>query len=525
MAVADIRTPAISARLQALGEARLAVIGGTVVGFLLLLCMPARLSAYPHDALIQLEGAWRLAQGQQIHANMHTPMGALYPLLLELGVRLFGPLPRAFLVPVLLPLPVLVWASWRVFSVRFSPWASAALCLMIVSILVGPTCLGDPVAFGQNWLRTTFGMQYNRLFWPFATLLAAVCLMPRRVSPSAHQVREDGIFAGVMLGFCFFGKVNFFIAGAPLVAVAFWRCSDRVSWLKGFALSLAAVFAGFWVLNVPIADYLADLRLLTKAQSPVDRLRQIGILAAVNIESVIGIVAVVGALRDRRRTWLPVVAVILLVYGIFVTSANYQERAIPTMVLAIFVLREHFHRLDTVGSDTRRMADKIAYASAGGWIAWTLLSFCAPYGMAVDAMLGRPSVAIPNLYSPYYRASLIPVGSAAEAIVLQTDKQAKKCDELFGKKAIVFRVGWYDVLPVLRQAPSPSGLLWYHNGRTVTRETLPPALRELKGVDGVVWPREPDENDQMLVEEYGPIIQKYFVPLAADDTATYWRRR
>ena len=96
------------------------VVGGTAVLFLLLALMPLRLSAYAHDAMIQLEGSWRMEQGLRIHDGVHTPMGALYPLLLQFGIKLFGPLPRAFLVPALLPLPLLAWGGWRVFRPRFS---------------------------------------------------------------------------------------------------------------------------------------------------------------------------------------------------------------------------------------------------------------------------------------------------------------------------------------------------------------------------------------------------------------------
>lgn len=502
------------------------VVGGSVLAFLLLAFMPPRLAAYVHDALIQLEGAWRLEQGMRIHDGMHTPMGALYPLLLQLGIKLFGPMPRAFLVPALLPLPFVAWGGWRIFSTRFGPRTAALLTLFLVAVLVGPTCLGDPELFHENWLRTTFGMQYNRVFWPFATLLAAVCLVPRRVEPTARESRGDAIWAGVLLALCFFGKVNFFIAGLPVVAIAAWLNRADRRWLAYAAGGFAAVTLVFVAFGVPLLAYLGDLSVLSRAQSLQDRAQQIVILMMVNLAYVIGIAIFFMALRGQGPRWLPLAAVVMGGYGILITSANYQEHLIPPLVVALFVLAEHTRRDEFgQGRELRRMTEAASVAVTLWWIGVTLFSFFPPYWDLPAYLRREPLGVTANASSPFLRASIIPEGSPPDPIVRVMDKQARNATRLFGKNARVFRVGWYNVIPVLRQAPSPSGLLWYHDGRTVTRKTLPPPQRELKNVDGIIWPVQLEETDQLIAREYARYISQFFVPLDTDDTATYWRRR
>lgn len=501
------------------------VVWGSLTFFLLLAFMPPRMAAYAHDALIQLEGAWRLEQGMRIHDGMHTPMGALYPLLLQLGVKIFGPMPRAFLVPGLLPLPFVAWGGWTIFRVRFGPRTAALLTLFLVAILVGPTCLGDPELFHENWLRTTFGMQYNRVFWPFATLLAAVCLVTRRIEPTAREVRGDAIWAGVLLGLCFFGKVNFFIAGLPVVATAAWLNRADRRWSMYAAGGFAAVTLVFVAFGVPIFAYLGDLSVLSRAQSLQDRAQQILVLIMVNLAYVVGIGAVLLGLRGQGRTWLPIAGMVMGGYGILITSANYQEHVIPPLVVALFVLAEHTRRHESTGRELRRMTEAASVSVTLWWIGSTLFSFLPPYWSLPAVWRGERTGVTANAYSAFLRATIVPEGSAPEPVVKLMDKQARTSDRLFGRKARVFRVGWYNVLPVLRQSPSPSGLLWYHDGRTVTQKTLPPPQGELKGVDGIIWPTELEETDQLIAKEYKLYISQFFVPLDTDDTATYWRRR
>jgi hypothetical protein len=524
MAAVDMSVPAVSEADTARRAARW-VIAGSALGFVLLAFMPMRLAAYAHDALIQLEGAWRLEQGMRIHDGVHTPMGALYPLLLQLGIKVFGPMPRAFLVPALLPLPFVAWGGWTILRTRFSPRTAALLTLFLVAVLLGPTCLGDPEQFGENWLRTTFGMQYNRVFWPFATLLAAICLIPRRNAPTPRESRLEGVLAGILLALCFFGKVNFFVAGVPVVLVAAWLNRADRRWLAYVAGGFVAVTAVFVALGVPLLAYLGDIGALSRAQSLKDRASQVAYLSFVNLEYVVAIVAAVFALREKGRAWLPFAALIMLGYGIVITSANYQEHVIPPLVLALFALAEYTRRDESGGRDLRKIAGTVSSAIAAGWIGFTLLSFLPPYASLPAVLRGRPQGVTAEAYSPFLRASIVGDGSASAPVVQVMDKEAEACDRLFGKKARVFRMGWYNVLPVLRQAPSPSGLLWYHDGRTVTRKTLPPPERELKGVDGIVWPVELEATDQLIVNEYGPYISQYFVPLDSDEFATYWRRR
>lgn len=524
MAATDVSLPA-SIAPEVERRCMAVVAWGTLLLCALIGFMPMRMEAYAHDALIQLEGAWRIHQGLRIHEGVHTPMGALYPYLLALGIHLAGPVPQAFLVPAILPAPFVVWLSWLIFRRRFGPKTTVLLCLFMVSILVGPTCLGDPENFGANWLRTTFGMQYNRTVWPFATLLATLCLIPPRVSMDVRGQAKEAVIAGLLLGLCFFGKVNYFVAGLVVAIFPLFRVKSRSLSIACGLGAFGAVVLIFVALNVPMAAYLDDLVQLGRAQSMLERIQQIGVLLAVNLEYVMTILVLRIVFRDRGRAWLPNAAILLVFFGIIVASANYQERMIPTMIIALFAMAEHVRRTPEISRDLRRVTGNVAAVFCAGWIGVAVIAFGPPYALFLQIRTGEWPGITGRAHSAFYRASIVPKGSAAEAVVKSTDQQARACDRLFGKDAVVYHMGWYNVMPVLRQAPSPRGLLWYHGGRTVTKDTLPPPERELAGVDGIVWPQVVEGEDTLIVEAYRQYVTQFFVPLDADDTASYWRRR
>ena len=524
MAEKDARLPALTAQEIERVSAFLYVLGCLFLASLAAF-MPMRMSVYAHDALIQLEGAWRIHQGLRIHEGVHTPMGALYPYLLALGIQFVGPLPQAFLVPALLPLPLLAWLSWLVFRPRFGPKTTVLVSLLMVAILVGPTCLGDPVDFLNNWTRTTFGMQYNRTIWPFASLLAILALVPPRLPREKRERRIEALIAGLLLAICFFGKVNYFVGGVLVIGVGWWRTRHQLGTASLGLISFVAVVLVFVALNVPMRAYLSDLIVLGRAQSAADRAKQVFVLIGVNLEYVLTVAALWFANRKSPDRWLMNMSVLLVVFGVLVASANYQERMIPTMLLALFVLAEHVRRQPQPHRILRRISGNLAAVFGAGWIATTIASFVPAYALLPQLTgSGWPGITT-YAHSGFYRSAIVPAGSDAQPVVESTDRQARACDRLFGKSAVVYHMGWYNVMPVLREAPSPRGLLWYHGGRTVTRETLPPPDRELAGVDGIVWPRIVDREDTLIVEAYRSYVTQYFVPLDADDTASYWRRR
>ena len=163
------------------------------------------------DLLFNLEGAWSLWNGQQLHAQVHDPLGIVTFGLTVLGFHIAGIGPRAFLVGEALYAFAMLAVAICIVPRRMPPVAAAIATLYVVLLVLVPTNLGDPI---QTY---SFAMSYNRLGWSALTLLFVVLFLPPRGESGAWLDVGIVFLLSVLL---FYLKITYFAVSVGAIVAA-----------------------------------------------------------------------------------------------------------------------------------------------------------------------------------------------------------------------------------------------------------------------------------------------------------------
>lgn len=206
------------------------------------------------DLLFNLAGAWHLHLGHVAHVDFHEPVGQLNFLLTEVGFRLVGVGPRAFLVGAVL-MAVALFAAAASVAWRRLPLLPAAIFVVFVCLLaLMPRNVGDkPDAY-------TFAMSYNRYGWSCISVLFLILFLPPQ--PRRWGDAVDVVVAAGLLATMFYLKMTYFLVGFAALPVAAVVCAHirgaPGSWcalgIGAFALALAPVNRPYWADLFAAAD-------------------------------------------------------------------------------------------------------------------------------------------------------------------------------------------------------------------------------------------------------------------------------
>jgi hypothetical protein len=195
------------------------------------------------DLLFNLEGAWHLWDGQELHVDVHDPLGVVTFGLTVIGFHLVGVGPRAFLVGETIYAGLMLAAAICVLPRRLPLAAAVIATVYVVLLVLMPTNLGDPVD------AYSFAMSYNRLGWSALTLLFLVLFLSPR---SDDQAWLDQAITFLLAMLLFYLKITYFGAAMGAIAASMLLCGHirrrAVAWsavLAAVAIVAAAPF------NVP----------------------------------------------------------------------------------------------------------------------------------------------------------------------------------------------------------------------------------------------------------------------------------
>jgi hypothetical protein len=318
------------------GETRpfflLAVLAPPIAGAAwLLLAPPAVLSReMTWDLLFNLEGAWSLWNGLQLHIDVHDPLGIVTFGLTALGFNIGGVGPRAILIGEAIYASLMLAAALCVIPRRLPPAAAAIATLYVVLLVL------VPINFGDSPEIYSFAMSYNRFGWSALILLFIVLFVAPRHKNIAWLDQAVAFFLTALL---FYLKITYFvvaivgIAAAPLLATHVRR--RAFAWLGVLAalalLTAAPVNATYW------RDILAALR--TGAMR-VDIISQIKQVIVSRDTSIVGVELVAllclwraGVSLDRFLR-----ALFIIACGAIILSQNEQSDGIAIYVVIALLL-------------------------------------------------------------------------------------------------------------------------------------------------------------------------------------------
>jgi hypothetical protein len=300
------------------------------------------------DLLFNLAGAWQVHVGHVAHVDFHEPVGQLNFLLTEIGFRLVGVGPRAFLAGNVLMAVALFAAAVTVAARRLPPLPAAIFVMFVCLLALMPANVGaKPTAH-------TFAMSYNRYGSSCISVLFLALFVPPRAWRWGSAV--DVTVAAALLTAMFYLKVTYFLVGVAALPVALVICPHVRSapWLwcalAGGACALAAApfnhaywldlfaVAGAGQMRNVFADYLDNFLQYSAEYAPY--------FAALAI-------AFWMWCRGQAPLRLPMATGFILAGGAALLSQNAQVRGLPAAVIIAFlfydVLRDRHLQHDRGG--------------------------------------------------------------------------------------------------------------------------------------------------------------------------------
>jgi hypothetical protein len=163
------------------------------------------------DLLFNLDGAWNLWNGRQLHVDIHDPLGIVTFGLTALSFPITGIGPRAFLVGETLYAVAMLAASIYIFPRRLPLAAAVVATLYVVLLVFVPINLGDPIEL------FSFALSYNRLGWSALTLLFVVLFLEPRNEKGAWLDQGISFLLSTLL---FYLKITYFGVAVGAIAVA-----------------------------------------------------------------------------------------------------------------------------------------------------------------------------------------------------------------------------------------------------------------------------------------------------------------
>ena len=282
------------------------------------------------DLLFNLDGAWNLWNGRQLHVDVHDPLGTLTFSLTALGFHFVGVGPRAFLVGETLYAAAMLAASICVLPRRLPLAAAAVATLYVVLLVLVPINLGDPIEL------YSFAMSYNRFGWSALALLFAALFLEARGKKGDRLDQGIVFFLGVLL---FYLKITYFVVGIGAIIVALVlsphtrsRTAGWLAVLAALGLVAAAPFnIGYW------QDILAALKTGAARQDVLAQLKNVltsrdTAIVAVELICLLWLQRA-GASWDRLAS-----AVFIIGCGAIVLSQNQQSDGIALYLVVALLL-------------------------------------------------------------------------------------------------------------------------------------------------------------------------------------------
>ncbi len=285
------------------------------------------------DLLFNLEGAWHLYSGHIPHVDFHDPLGTLNFALTELGFRIIGVGPQAFIVGVLIYAGFIFLTAICALSPRLPVGAAAVAVLYVTLLVLVPINIGDDPSI------YTFAMAYNRFGW--ATLVLLFLLLSLPPAQGQHRLYRDPIIAVMLLTALFYLKITYFLVGigatiAALVLSDHVRSAAR-SWR--FALGAILVVAALPV-NYP---YWRDI--WAAVMSGAVRNDALGVVKSLLIKGaetsllLVQLLCLVWLWQSRHiRGRYLLIALFIAACGPVVLSQNAQTDGVPLDMVISFML-------------------------------------------------------------------------------------------------------------------------------------------------------------------------------------------
>ncbi len=285
------------------------------------------------DLMFNLDGAWRLYNGQTAHVDFHDPLGTLPFAATALGFYVVGTKPFAFLigetiVAILITVLAVVAVKNRLALVPAALFVTLCALLTLVPLVIGDL----PTEY-------TFAMAYNRFGWSLLGILYVIIFVgPRN---GRRPVLTDVIAAAIIVVALYYVKITYFGVAFAGVGVALMTSRHVRQHYRAWCvvLALIALIALAPFNHGYIAD-IVDAMSAGSVRTQVSLFLRNFAYGSAEQSSVIAADLVLFYLWLQGRVSLGtlIAGAFVFVSGLFLISQNAQEQGIPLYVIPTLLI-------------------------------------------------------------------------------------------------------------------------------------------------------------------------------------------
>jgi len=293
----------------------------------------------PWDIPIDLDGAWRIANGQVPHRDFFFYSGDLPFYVTWLGMKMSRPCVSAITFGNVVVMAAIGLSAMAVLQRRTSALYAVAMSLFLAVLAVTPRPLGDSYDY------TDYAMLYNRYGEAFIGLFGIIVFLPLRQGVGRRWPDWlETAFAGGLLPILLFCKLNYFAMGSGFLVVAclLGRLNPGRT-LLCFVSAAIALYLILLLTHIPLAAMRQDYQIMAAAQDVRGRLRSLAVHGIENLPYLLALGLLVWEIASQKNEPNHMPAALwrhsLLMASIFggellLVVSNTQEGEMPLLALA-----------------------------------------------------------------------------------------------------------------------------------------------------------------------------------------------
>lgn len=502
----------------------------------------------PWDVIIQLDGGWKILNGQTPNIDFYYPLGPFSILFTAFGMKVASPSASSIAYGnVLLFLVLTPWA-WFIARSRLSSANAFLFALFIGFLLVAPKPLGGDF---QAIKMTSYAMLYNRQGFVLLSILLIELFIIPRTFVQTHNISLGGLSSGILLALLLFCKINYFVIGAVavLVRILIFRLSK--TWFVMFSIGFLFICMAMYIcLNLNLFALISDTIFMTHAQDRLQRLHNLKGIVIKNFYYLYITFAMIILLlinepdkpRERnsflQRTKVQIATAFVAVSGLLICGTNAQDTDIPLFFVAGLILLEYLRREFQLYGYSVNSVSGLKYLFS----ILIVTSFC---GSILVKDIGSVTYAVvwnklklPSIsYSQRFQSKtlydlVVPESSTSSTTTTggttARDYPQKINDGLtllrrhLSSDSRIFAMDFSNPFPFALELPPPPGdALFWHINLSFSKESFPDAGRIFEEVSMVMIPKDSskDDNAGVMQEIYGDYLSRNFLE---KDNSQFW---
>ena len=301
------------------------------------------INSMPWDVMVQLDAAWRVANGQVPNVEFHPLIPPLTILPTAFWMKIISPSASSIAYGNVLQFVILTPWAYFIARSRLSATNAFLFATFIGVLLVAPR----PLGWAQN--ATTYAMLYNRQGWALLSMLFIEILVFHRKAIQPREVLR-GVSSGILLALLLFCKPSFLVIGVSAILIRCFFFRPPRAWLISFLITLLFMYLCMHVFfRLSFFSYISEVMSIapiyirSRAANRFSRIildnfiylyiTMVPLLMLINESS-----------QTKRRVWLLFTVPCILVMSVFLCATSTQLTDIPGFFIAGLICLEYLRR-------------------------------------------------------------------------------------------------------------------------------------------------------------------------------------